>query len=363
VLVPDAEARITLSTFHGTVLSLVVLVAPAVAQPIDWRTRVTLYGDNTEFFTPYRTGETILGGQFTSIVAARPSRRNEVQLGVFADHRFGSEAFADSVKPIIAFRHATTHSLGVVGTLETVRRHGLLDPVMVSTREITTPIEYGLQWRERRKYFAVEAWINWQKLNTSSQREQFELGAVLSVRPTGWLTLAGQHLWSHRGGQLFDAGVTVSNNRVSALGARLAGDVSLVKRASIAAFHLWSDGHLAPEYPAGRPGKGSGNYFRAGVAPWRWTEFFVVHWRGRDFAADAGDPNYGSAGLDSDFYRSRRRYTEIGALRRASLQGGVQFDTEVRFHRIDDENSIAFFGTPWELSYRVLVRVPVDLEL
>ena len=37
-----------------------VLVTPeaAGAQRLDWRVRAALYGDNTEFFTPYRTGET-----------------------------------------------------------------------------------------------------------------------------------------------------------------------------------------------------------------------------------------------------------------------------------------------------------------
>lgn len=336
---------------------------PTIAQRIDLRTRATLYGDNTEFFTPYRTGETILGGQVTSWLEAHPSRHNTLRLGVFADHRFGSGEFADSVKPVIAFRHLTTHSLGVIGTLETERRHGLLDAVMVSTREITSPVEYGLQWRERRKHARAEAWVNWQRLNTPSQREQFEMGAVVAGDVTRWLTVEGQHLWFHRGGQLYDAGVPVSNNRVSALGAIVHDSAGIPGRWSVAAYRLWSDGHIDPDYPADRPSRGHGTLVRAAAAPRGLAELFILHWRGRDFAADAGDPNYGSRGEAPGFYRSRRTYTEVGALRRSRLQGGVQFDAEVRWHRIDDEDSIAFFGTPWELSYRVLVRVPADLRL
>ena len=342
---------------------MAVCTAPLTAQRVDLRTRVTLYGDNTEFFTPYRTGETILGGQVATWFEAHPSSRNTVRVGVFADHRFGSPEFADSVKPLIAFRHHTTHSLGIIGTLETDRRHGLLDPIMVSTREITAPVEYGLQWRERRRQVRLEGWINWQRLNTAAQREQFELGLVASVDPLRWLTLGAQHLWFHRGGQLYDAGVPVSNNRVTAAGITLHDTLPGVGAASLAAWQLWSDGHIDPGYPADRASSGRGTWIRAAVAPGGVAEIFAVHWRGRDFTADAGDPNYGSAGMDPAFYRTKRRYTEIGAMRRSRLQGGVQFDAEVRWHRIDNEESIAFFGTPWELSYRVLVRVPADVRL
>ncbi len=340
-----------------------VWVVPASGQRIDWRTQVTLYGDNTEFFTPYRTGETIFGGQVTSFVEARSSRHNSIRVGAFADRRFGSDEFVDSIKPVIAFRHSTTHSLGVFGTLDNARRHGLLDPVMVSTREITTPIEYGLQWRERRRGVRAEAWINWQRLNTESHREQFELGAVAAVTPLKWLTLEGQHLWFHRGGQLYDAGVPVSNNRVTGVGVRLHDSLAVLGRVTLAGFSLWSDGHIDPAYPADRPANGRGTWVRASIEPRGWVEVFAIHWRGRDFAADAGDPNYGSAGQGPTIYRAERRYTEVGVQRRSALRSGVQFDAEVRWHRIDDEASIAFFGTSWELSYRLLVRVPVDVRI
>ncbi len=352
-----------LNACRNLALLSVMLALPLSAQRIDLNTRATLYGDNTEFFTPYRTGETILGGQVTSWLEAHPSRSNRLRIGFFADRRFGSEQFTDSLKPVIAFRHETRHSLGVIGTLENDRRHGLLDPVMVSTREITTPIEYGLQWRERRRAVRAEAWVNWQKLNTAEQREQFELGIVSAATPLPWLRVEGQHLWFHRGGQLYDAGVGVSNNRVTALGVVLHDSLPTVGASSLAVWRLWSDGHIDPNYPAERPAKGRGTMIRAGVTPWGFAEVFALHWRGRDFAADAGDPNYGSAGKDPGFYRSERTYTEVGVVRRAIIPGNVAFDAEVRWHRIDDEDSIAFFGTPWELSYRILLRVPMNLRL
>jgi hypothetical protein len=347
-----------------TLLAAVLLVAPLTAQRVTWRTDAVLYGDNTEFFTPYRTGETILGGQVTSWLDAAAGRSATLRVGVFADRRWGSERFTDSLKPVLAARYQATHSLGVIGTLDNSRRHGLLDPLMVSTRELTTPIEYGLQWRERRDWLDADVWINWQRLNTATQREAFEVGAVARVVAAPGLTAEVQHLWSHHGGQLYDAGVPVSNNRVTAVGATLSDSVPLVRRATLELFGIWSTGHLDPEYPADRPTDGSGLWLRFSVQPWPAWTVFAIHWRGRYFSAAAGDANYGSVGQAPGFYRTERRYWEVGATRRvASSTGGTQLDTELRFHRIDHEQSEAFFGTPWELSYRLVVRVPLAVSL
>jgi hypothetical protein len=342
-------------------LAMVTLGVPLQAQQVTWRTDAALYGDNTEFFTPFRTGETILGKQLTTWLAALPSERLELRLGFFADARTGSESYADTIIPVVSVRYRTEHSLGVIGTLETVRRHGLLEPLMVTTRELTTPIEGGLQWIESRGRLTSDAWINWQKLNTAEQREQFEMGVVAAVDVGGGVSAGLQHLWYHRGGQLHGAGVPVSNNRVTAVGLRWEDSIPLLRHASLAGWRLRSEGHIDPDYPADRPAQGRGTYLRAGITPWPDIELFGIWWRGRDFVANVGDNNYNSTGQAPDFYRSARRYTELGVQRRVTGTGGTQFDAELRFHRIDEEQSEAFFGTPWEISYRVIVRVPVTV--
>jgi hypothetical protein len=342
---------------------LFVVAFPLPAQRIDWHARATTYADNTEFFTPYRTGETILGGQLATWIAGAAGRQVQLRAGAALDRRWGSEAFADSVKPILAVEYRTRHSTGILGTLDNSRRFGLLDPVMVSTRELTTPVEYGGQWHERRGRLDGQAWLNWRKLNTVEQREEFEMGAVATVELLPWLGVHAQHLWSHRGGQLFDAGVPVTNNRVTAVGARVEHPLPMVRRGSAQVMQLWSDGYLDPDTPSDRPSTGHGTWLRLAAMPWRGVEIFGVSWWGRDFHAAAGDPNYGSPGEDPDFYRSERRYTELGALRRVRSRSGTELDLEIRWHRIDDESSEAFLGTNWELSYRVVARVPIAVPL
>jgi hypothetical protein len=346
-------------------LAVVLLAtsAPLAAQRIDWHTRATLYGDNTEFFTPYRTGETIFGGQLASWLEAGVGRNALLRAGVLADRRWGSAEFADSVKPILAVEYRARHSNGIIGTLDSEHRHGLIDPVMVSTRELTTPVEYGLQWREDRDRFRGEAWVNWRKLNTPEQREEFELGLVADVRIMPWLDAKAQHLWSHRGGQLHDAGVPVTNNRVTAAGVHLHDRLPTLGRSSLTALRLWSNGHLEPDYPADRLANGTGIWIRGSVTPIWDVEVFAIHWRGDDFHAAAGDANYGSPGKQADFYRADRKYTELGLAKRVQQRRGTSLELEVRWHRIDDEESEAFFNTPWEFSYRVVVRAPVRVRL
>jgi hypothetical protein len=337
--------------------------ASAGAQSVDWRTRATFYGDNTEFFTPFRTGETILGAQFSTFLDIAPSRHTRVQAGVFGDLRFGSEEFLDPVKPILSFRYETPATLGVLGTLETVNRHGYLEPLEVTTLEFTRPIEYGAQLIQRRRSWDMDLFLDWQGLNTPDSREVFNYGLVLRGHPVRPLTLEFQFHGLHHGGQLFTAGVPVTNNTNSAIGARLEHPLGVLGQSSLSAFYLSSKGHIDPNVPAGRPDRGHGTYLRGSVMPAGYVEVFGIYWMGRDFHTDEGDANYNSAGVADTFYRSRRRYFELGVARRTRIDSRVELDAEFRLHRTDEDVSEALFDSKWEYSYRLLIRLPLDFSL
>ncbi|HSM17226.1 MAG TPA: hypothetical protein VK845_09580 [Gemmatimonadales bacterium] len=344
-------------------VAIVPWAAPRLAaQRLVWRNEFTFYGDNTEFFTPFREGETLLGGQFKSFLRFKTSEHTEVLAGVFGDQRSGSDEFLDPVKPLLSFRYRTKHSVGVLGTLETVDRHGFLEPLQVTTLEITRPVEYGLQWVERRERLDAEAFINWQVLNTRASREIFDYGLVLRVRPLPFLALEYQGHGKHRGGQLFSAGVQVTNNFAGGPGLRLTAALPVVREGRLALFRLWSSGIFATDPLPGRPDKGHGTYLKASVTP-PLGEFFTVLWWGRDFLSEEGDNNYNSVGVDPTFYRSKRRYTEIGFVRRMTIDEAVHFRVELRFHKIDDDTSKAISGTNWEYSYRIMVQAPFEISI
>jgi hypothetical protein len=347
----------------GLVVLALVWPASASSQAAVWRNLAILYGDNTEFFTPYRVGETILGGQFQSYAAIDVGKQSRIRAGVFGDRRWGSTEFLDQVKPILSFRYEGRTSLGVFGTLETERRHGYLDPLEVSTLELTRPIEYGIQWIERRRVWDIDFYLNWQALNQPNQREVFDYGWTLKVRPFRQLALEHQLHGLHHGGQLFDAGVPVTNNVASGFGATIADTLGPLGLSALRVFYLRSSGNIDPTAPADRPGHGHGVWARASVHPRHVPEIFGIWWNGKDFLAQEGDNNYNSVGANPAFYRSRRRYLEFGMLRRGRLDGKTTLDVEFRFHQIDHEQSIAIQGTSWEYSYRLVVRAPFEFRI
>ena len=321
-------------------------------QAIDWKTEFVFYGDNTEFTHYFRVGETILGAQFQTALDLHISPSTEVLAGVFGDHRSGGDRFLDPVKPILSFRYHTPTSLGVLGTLETRDRHGYLEPLEVTTLEFTRPIEYGVQWIESRPRFHADLYLNWQHLNTSTSREIFDYGGVLHGDPLDGCRVEAQVHGLHHGGQLFDVG-PVTNNIVYGAGLRLHRALPFAGESSLAGFYLKSKGKPDPFVDTPTI-EGHGTYLRGSIAPAGLVEVFVIEWWGRDFVTNEGDHNYGSPGLDNSFYQSKRRYAELGAVKKFWIEKAVAVDAELRLHRIESRT---------EYSYRLVVRVPFDLAL
>ena len=356
---------ILLPRLPGALLALAALALPPAgwAQSLVWKNGMTFYVDNTEFFNPYRTGETVLGGQIQSYIQAGLGPRTSVVAGIFGNHLSGGDRFFDSFKPILGFRYQTQSSLGAIGTLVTQDRHGYLEPLQGRLLELTRPIEYGGQWREDRGWGGGEVYLNWRRLNTHSRREMFDYGLLLHAQPARFLRLEFQGHGVHRGGQLFEAGESVANNHVAAVGAQVFGTLPVAGASSVALFRMASHGGTGPSRPSGTPDHGHGTYLRLAATPGGWLELFVIQWWGRDFLSDDGDHSYNSQGSDSTYYRSSRRYQEFGVLRRTAIESGLTLDTELRFHRFDNLRSIAIGTSRWEYSYRLVVRAPFDISL
>lgn len=334
----------------------------ASAQDLTWKNGLTFYLDNTEFFNPYRTGETLLGGQVLSYLSAVLGPRTEVVAGFHGNHESGDSRFLSPFKPILGFRYRTDHSVGAIGTLVTEDRHGYLEPLEGALLDITRPVEYGVQWREQHTAGGGEVFLNWQRLNTSRGREVFDYGLLLHANPSRWLRLELQGHGVHHGGQLFNAGEPVANNQALALGGQLSATLPFLGASSLRAFQLLSHGDIDSLRP-GRPDHGHGTYLRAAFTPGNWVELFAIQWWGRDFVANEGDNNYSSQGSDLAYYKPYRKYQEVGLVRRTPIESGLTLDTEFRFHRIDDRRSIAIGRSPWEYSYRMMVRAPFSLRL
>jgi hypothetical protein len=352
--------RLRAMTMAALLLAAAARSAPA--QSLTWENGLTFYLDNTEFFNPYRTGETLLGGQVLSYLSAGLGPRTEVVAGFHGNHQSGDSRFLSPFKPILGFRYRTDHSLGALGTLVTEDRHGYIEPLEGALLDITRPVEYGVQWREQHTSGGGEIFLNWQRLNTSQSREIFDYGLLLHADPVPWLRLELQGHGLHHGGQLFNAGEPVANNQALALGGQVSAELPLVGTSSLRVFQLLSHGDIDSLRP-GRPDHGHGTYIRAAFTPGHWLEVFAIQWWGRDFVSNEGDGSYNSQGSDPAYYKSYRKYQELGLARRTPIESGLTLDTEFRFHRIDDRRSIAIGTSPWEYSYRLMVRAPFSMRL
>lgn len=163
-----------------------------------WKNDFTFYGDNTEFFEPFRTRETILGQQGKSWLETALGANDFLLTGVFADFRSVEDPQV-TVKPILSFEYRKQGLTLVMGTLETHDRHGYLEPLEVTTLEFTRPIEYGIQWMERDAAYNADLFLNWHLLNTPGVPETMDYGGVMKEKLDDHLTLEGQMHGFHEG--------------------------------------------------------------------------------------------------------------------------------------------------------------------
>ncbi len=313
------------------------------------KNRFTFYGDNAEFFEPFRNGETILGTQGKSYFEAGLGPKAFLLAGVFADYRDVLTPTV-SVKPILSFQFRDQGTRLVMGTLETHDRHGYLEPLEVTTLEFTRPVEYGFQWLESDQDFHADLFLSWHQLNTPSTPESLDYGGVLQGWRNNPLSLEFQVHGYHEGGQLYF--VSIRNNWNYALGFRLKGDLGSLGEGRLAVFGL-----LSGDLNSGIVSDiryGGGGYLKASLNPGSGLELFGIGWRGRDYISQEGDAHYASYSDYQSFYQADRVYFELGAKKEFPIEGGSAFVAELRSHWIEQY---------WAYSYRIAVTAPLDIFL
>src|SRR4030095_11208032 len=89
--------------------------------------------------------------------------------------------------------------------------HGLLPPLARETLWFTRAYEVGVQGQGETVKLAHEVWYNYQKLNTSAHREQFDTGMTGRFSILGPAAVAYQLHLVHRGGALYDNGAVADS--------------------------------------------------------------------------------------------------------------------------------------------------------
>jgi hypothetical protein len=331
-----------------------LLARAAAAQEVDYSltAAVAFYGDNTEFFNPFREGETIIGAHGLVYGEARTSPRLAIRAGMFGNQRFGSRAAFDEVRPVLTLVVGGPRSQLILGTIHTVRRaqgigpdrsgpHGLLPPLQVETLSFTRPWEAGAQWLVDTGAMAHESWINWQRVATADQRERFDAGAISRFKVHRAITIGGDFHVVHDGGQSTSVGA-VRESIAGAMGGEVGGRAGRFERLSLKAWLLAS--HNVPDRATPRLTRsGFATFLRASAERDHWRAHGIL-FRGDDFLTREGDPHYLSVQRDGAPYRMLRDYAELGLTKVFPLATDSWLEASVRAHRTEHH---------YEYSYRI----------
>ena len=347
----------------ATTVLLALAPFPAEAQtPITLKLDTLFVGDNTEFFNPFRSGQTILGAFQRVFVTIQAADRAELRLGIFANELAGSHSPFEHALPIVALRLGTTRQRLVLGTLESATRHdgpgpdrttphGLVPALQIETLSFTRPYEAGIQWIANTTRLRQDVWFDYQKTNTPEHREAFDGGAVGRARVTSALDVGYQMHIVHHGGQQNDTG-PVSDSVAYGLGPIVERPVAMLDKASAEAYVFWSFDRPDRGGDA-LTTRGQALFFRLAGERRGWRGHAIL-WRGSEVNHEEGDPNYLSRQKDGAFVQNTRDYGELGVTRFFKLGTGVEFESSFRLHRIESN---------WDYSYRLLGTVRLDYRL
>lgn len=345
---------------------LVVLAGHRISaqENVTLRTDLTFYADNTEFFNPFREGETLLGTDGRIFLDVHLNDQVSVRTGLFVNHRNGSQELFEQWRPVLGLVVKTFHSEFLFGTIDSVERragpgpdrtapHDLPSPLQRETLAFTRPYEAGLQWKLAIPQVEQDAWLNWQRLNTSEHRERFDVGfsgrTPLPVQLPTWLTWRF-HL-VHEGGQLYESG-PVGDSFAGGPGFTIERPVWRLDKASAEVHLLWSRfvhdrNHLDEALT------GLGWFLRLAGEQERWRGHIIV-WNAHDFVKEEGDENYLARMEDGTLFPAGRRYGEIGLTRTFQPAEGLDVEGSARLHRVQGR---------FAYSYRILAIVGFEIPL
>lgn len=351
----------------GTILAVCIACAGQLQPAVRAQERVTiaadvlLYGDNTEFRNPFREGQTLFGAAPRLSMLLGFGEAASLELGAFANTRFGSERASEQTRPVIALTIARGPSRFIFGTLQTPRvidpsgpdrtgPHGLLPPLQADTLAFDRPYEAGLQWTVTHERFRQDAWLSWQQLNTPEHRERFNGGANLEYAAASVLRIPIQFHIVHHGGQQFAAGPVADSFAVAGGFAVQHVARGLGTRVEVLAL---GSRHVPDREAPDRSRTGRAVFARASVERNGWRTH-TLFWRGRNFIKEEGDANFLSVRRNGTYYGGIRDYAEVGLTRRFQPAPQVRVEVSGRLHRVERH---------YGYSYRVVAITSARLGL
>lgn len=180
----------------------------AHAQDVGWNVHFHGFADNREYAQSGRYSQSILGVRIAPEIYFSLDSSHFLHGGINYLHEFGSrETAAGHVSPTIYYNYKRRGHNFYIGMFP---REGLLTTyhraILNDTLRYYRPNVEGLLWRYSRKVFHQQIWIDWTSRQTTTEREQFLVGASGHIG-MGMMHLSHQITLWHNAGSKGSPGV------------------------------------------------------------------------------------------------------------------------------------------------------------
>jgi hypothetical protein len=335
--------------------------------PVSVSADMVFYGDNNEFFSMFRTGETVLGSWLRARLDLALSPHAALTLGVYALGRDGCDSFAQDhaasspchfelARPVASLALGTRRHRVILGTLQTggqpegmgpdrTTPHGLLPALAVEQLWLDHGYEAGAQWLEDSRHWRQDLWFDYRRAVSDQHHEFFNAGSVghLQPSPTAPVALAYQFQIVHHGGQDAETG-PISDSFAGGPGLVLRHPFPTIGLASLETYALFSDDRPDRTHDE-LTMRGHALLVRLAAENNGWRAH-VIGWEGHDFKHEDGDPNYQSYVPDlHQNFLGTRNYYELGLARVMHPGKTIDFEVSGRAHYTQDR---------WGYSYRLV---------
>ena len=264
-------------------------------------------------------GFTLFGFQLNPQLGYQLSKNFSIEAGIFLMKDFGNNNFT-TIAPTFSLRYQKKNFKMIFGNINGSLNHGLIEPLYNFERLITNRLENGAQFIVNKKYFDVDAWIDWQKATypRANNREQLWAGANLNIFKLKLnqleFSIPLQGTIDHRGGQIDTSKEKVYVNVNYSAGLALKYKFKTGKVQSIYAdAHFVADNRSLFDSVVFRS-YGNGIFTNAGVTAFN-TNLIFTYWFGNNYLNDFGGHLYSSESSSVHFAGTNQRYRSLVIMR------------------------------------------------
>lgn len=327
------------------------------------------YNKNNEYFESTATGYTLFGYNLRPEVLYVPSKHAVLRAGVYMQRDFGTEDFY-KLQPSYAIQLNYDSLLFYFGNIMGPLEHRYIEPLYDFERIVFNNPEEGMQFLISKNRFAMDAWINWEKMiyERTPFREEFTGGISARYRlinnPRFTWSIPAQWIATHVGGQIDDDSLPAKTVQNFAFGSNFvfrfpgAKVVQAIRSQNYYALYGSYDAE-----PLESPWTNGWGTMLNLTFVTHLNDFMISYWRGEQFVAWSGGHLYQSISRnwrEPDAIESPREILIFRVLGKIKVMDGLEVSPRLEpYINLQNSASGISFGLYVKYQHRFfLTRLP-----